>query len=90
MSLFQNSNLFFDIDDLLDAKSKIEAFMTSVSQPLNDEIFEEVERFQRRASMIALQAEVEQVKGVQHQIFSDEQHIIGQHMEEEFDRALSF
>ena len=54
MSLFQNSNLFFDIDDLLDAKCKIEAFMNSVSQPLDDEIFEEVERFQRRASMIAL------------------------------------
>jgi len=45
LSLFQNDHLFFDIDDLLDAKSKIDAFMASVTRPLNDDIFDAVERF---------------------------------------------
>ena len=31
LALFQNDNLCFDIDDLLDAKEKLEAFMENVT-----------------------------------------------------------
>jgi len=45
ITLFQNPNLLFDIDDMLDAKAKMEAFIDSVAQPLSDEIFDAVETF---------------------------------------------
>ena len=44
-SLFQNENLFFDIDDLMDAKEKMEKFVYSVTRDLSDEIFDAVEKF---------------------------------------------
>ena len=56
-----NPNLFFDIDDLLDAQQKMRQFVESVCKPLSDEIFDAVERFQGRASMALLMKEVEKV-----------------------------
>ena len=49
--LFLNENLHFDIDDLMDAKNKMQEFVKSVCKPLSDKIFDEVEKFQRRTSM---------------------------------------
>jgi len=43
--LFMNPNLYFDIDDLLNAKQKMQQFVDSVCQPLSDEIFDAVEKF---------------------------------------------
>ena len=43
--LFLNENLHFDIDDLMDAKSKMSEFVKSVCKPLSDEIFDAVEKF---------------------------------------------
>ena len=44
-SLFLNPNLQFDIDDLMDAKSKMQQFVKSTCKPLSDEIFDAVERY---------------------------------------------
>ena len=60
-NLFLNENLHFDIDDLMDAKTKMLEFVKSVCKPLSDEIFDAVEKFQRRASMAMLKKEVEKV-----------------------------
>ena len=81
-----NPNLFFDIDDLVDAKQKMQQFVDSVCKPLSDDIFDAVEKFQRRASMANLKREVEKVT---RQSRMDTQAIIGQHMNQEFDRALT-
>ena len=48
--------------------------MENVTQPLDDKIFDAVERFQRRGSMIALVSEVDRLKKLQTR---DENIIIG-------------
>lgn len=89
LALLQNENLFFDIDDLLDARKKLEAFISNVTRPLSDEVFDAVERFQRRASLTALASEINRINAMQ--IKQREEHLIigQQHMEQEFDRALA-
>ena len=41
--MFQNENLYFDIDDLMDAKAKLNQFVASVTEPLSDQIFDAVD-----------------------------------------------
>ena len=69
----------------MDAKQKMDDFVYSVTRDLSDEIFDAVEKFQRRASMHALKREVERVQRISKQ---DEPAITGQHMDHEFDLAL--
>ena len=83
--LFQNANLQFDIDDQVDAISKMQKFVKYVTGPLSDEIFDAVETFQRRSSMISLQEEIDRVT---RQPKAIESAISGRHMDEEFDRRL--
>ncbi len=52
--LFMNENLQFDIDDQVDALDKMRKFVKYVTGPLTDEIFDAVEQFQRRNSMVVL------------------------------------
>lgn len=59
--------------------------MDCVTQPLSDEIFDEVEKFQRRASMVLLKEEVERLKKVNQE---DKMAIMGNHLDDEFDRRL--
>lgn len=66
--MFTNENLTFDIDDEMDAKAKVQAFAEYVTSPLSDNIFDEVERFQSRASMIALSNEVDFVKSLKQSV----------------------
>jgi hypothetical protein len=60
-------------------------FVHSVTEPLSDDIFDAVEKFQKRGSLIALKNEVERMTRVSRQ---DQLAIMGNHLDDEFDRAL--
>ena len=60
-------------------------FVHSVTEPLSDDIFDAVEKFQKRGSLIALKNEVERMTRVNRQ---DQLAITGNHLDDEFDRAL--
>lgn len=49
----------------MDAKAKLNQFVASVTEPLSDQIFDAVEKFQNRASMMLLKAEVAKVTQIQ-------------------------
>lgn len=85
MSLYRSNDLHFDIDSQLDAKLKIQNFIESVTGSLSDEIFDAVEKFQKRTSMVALKHEVERLTRVNRE---DKMAIMGNHLEDEFERRL--